>query len=168
MASNPNSEKWHNTCWTLDIDGDVCHHVHNAVKKFSTCVDPTGVLNKLLDDIFNDLDYSADLREDLKKICSKIGKDEKLPIKRAGHRWLSIYDLSVRFVELLEALTIFYSVWLTHEEKREYEHLSADVLKDVNKHDRVEFFAIQSRLKKKKMTTPGKERKRRITLCNKI
>ena len=103
----------------LDIDGDICHHIHNAVKKFSSLVDPSKVLNSLLDDVYNDLDYSADLREDLKKISKNLGLDEKTPIKRAGHRWLSIYDSSLRFLEILDSLTLFYSAWLTHEEKKE-------------------------------------------------
>ena len=102
----------------LDIDGDNCHHIHNAVKKFSSLVDPSKVLNSLLDDVYNDLDYSADLREDLKKISKNLGLDEKTPIKRAGHRWLSIYDSSLRFLDILDSLTLFYSAWLTHEEKK--------------------------------------------------
>ena len=54
----------------LDIDGDVCHHVHNNVKKFVSIVGDydmlLGINVKLLDDLFNDFDFSADLRDDLK------------------------------------------------------------------------------------------------------
>ena len=44
----------------LNIDGDICHHVHNACKKF--CAPFKGELEKLFIDLFNDHRWSADLR----------------------------------------------------------------------------------------------------------
>ena len=43
----------------LDIDGDLCHHIHNIVKKFSNNFD--NYLEKLFRDLYRNFDLSADL-----------------------------------------------------------------------------------------------------------
>ena len=43
----------------LDIDGDVCHHIHNTVKKF--CSPFNNSLERLVDDVQTDLKYSTDI-----------------------------------------------------------------------------------------------------------
>ena len=42
----------------LDIDGDICHHAHNTVKKFLS-----PYIEHLTDDIHTDMKYSPDLRD---------------------------------------------------------------------------------------------------------
>ena len=56
----------------VDIDGDLCHHIHNVVKMFAKNVDPDMHLSMLLDDIHNDFGYSADLRADLHEISEAL------------------------------------------------------------------------------------------------
>lgn len=46
----------------LDIDGDVCHHIHNAVKCFTAELDSENLLCNILDDINMDFKFSSDLR----------------------------------------------------------------------------------------------------------
>lgn len=146
----------------VDIDGDVCHHIHNAVGKFRQILDNNDVLVRLLDDLGNDFDFSSDLREDLKEICGFIGIPEYVPIKRAGHRWMSIYDASQRFLQLKDALILFYSSWLTVEERKKYQSDLTEILTTVNKEGKHRIIVILQRLKSKKLTHAGKERKRRI------
>ena len=146
----------------MDIDGDVCHHIHNSVKKFSTNLDPSEMLSKLLDDIYNDMDFSADLRDDLKSVCKHLGIAELMPLQRACHRWMSIYDASARFMEIHNALTLVYSSWLTVEEKRQNQPLLTKMLQGVKKDSRLSILSILQRLKSKKLTPAGRERKNRI------
>ena len=51
----------------IDIDGDACHHIRNASKKF------TEIFNKhlgiLFRDIYNDFTWSEDLRVILEEMC---------------------------------------------------------------------------------------------------
>ena len=51
----------------LDIDGDLCHHVHNAIRKFSDPFDK--YMERYLDDIHTDMQYSVDILERLKDTC---------------------------------------------------------------------------------------------------
>ena len=51
----------------LDIDGDSCHHIHNAAKKCTKHFDAH--LKLLFINIYNDFKWSEDLREILKEIC---------------------------------------------------------------------------------------------------
>ncbi|KAK3784764.1 hypothetical protein RRG08_032217 [Elysia crispata] len=53
----------------LKIDGDMCHHIHNITREFSTQLDPDNHLARLLDDIHRDFFYSPDIREDFGSIC---------------------------------------------------------------------------------------------------
>ena len=51
----------------LDIDGDVCHHIHNTVKKF--CSPFNNFLERLVDDIHTDSKYSTNIRQAIDGIC---------------------------------------------------------------------------------------------------
>ena len=146
----------------LDIDGDVCHHVHNTVKKFVSIVDDDMLLVKLLDDLFNDFDFSADLRDDLKEICGFLNITEQVPLQRAGHRWMSVFDAASRYLELQKAVTLFYSSWLTVDEKKKYQPILTSLLINVQKESRLKIIGILQRLKKKNLTPAGKQRKGRI------
>lgn len=55
----------------LDIDGDVCHHVHNAAKAF--CKPFKYFIEQMYNDLFNDFKWSSDLREMLQEICEMCG-----------------------------------------------------------------------------------------------
>ena len=55
----------------VDIDGDICHHVHNATKQFCKPFDK--YVERLFNDLHNDMKWSPDLREALSTICELIG-----------------------------------------------------------------------------------------------
>ena len=54
----------------IGMDGDSCHHIHSACKKF------TKIFNKYLEqfyqDIYNDFKWSEDIRVILEDICVNI------------------------------------------------------------------------------------------------
>jgi hypothetical protein len=55
----------------LDIDGDICHHLHNASKKLC---DPFGYwVESLFTDLHTDHRWSVDLRENLQKFVKFLG-----------------------------------------------------------------------------------------------
>ncbi|GFR75011.1 hypothetical protein ElyMa_005767400 [Elysia marginata] len=72
----------------LEIDGDICHHIHNITRQFSSELDPDNTLARLLDDIHKDFVYGPDIREHFFTICKILGFPEKQPKERVGHRWL--------------------------------------------------------------------------------
>ncbi len=74
-----------------DVDGDVCHHVHNAAKTF--CQPFKGWVEMLLMDVHNDMKWSADIREYLGEICELLSKKFAMPQCHVPHRWLSTYDV---------------------------------------------------------------------------
>lgn len=55
----------------LDIDGDSCHHIYNASKKF--CEPLANYVEKLFSDICNDFKWSIDQRDNLTEICLDSG-----------------------------------------------------------------------------------------------
>ena len=77
----------------LDIDGDTCHHAHNAAIEF--CKPYDYIVDGLLNDIHNDLRWSKDLQEFLKEICSLIGVKYHMPNRYVSRWWLSVYDVTV-------------------------------------------------------------------------
>ena len=50
-----------------DIDRDTCHHTHTAVKKF--CAPFENYLEKLFIDLFTDVKWSQDIRDNREQIC---------------------------------------------------------------------------------------------------
>ena len=54
----------------LDVDGDVCHHVHNASKRI--CGPFEKWIVKRVNDLYNDHKWYFDLREWLADVCSVI------------------------------------------------------------------------------------------------
>ena len=77
----------------LDICGDSCHHIHNAVKKFSASFD--GYLESFFTDLYNDMKWSKDLRDYFEQICELVGIKYTMSERFLSHRWLSAYDVAV-------------------------------------------------------------------------
>ena len=50
----------------IDMDGDSCHHIHNACKKFTKIFDK--YLEQLYQDIYNDFKWSEDIQVILEDI----------------------------------------------------------------------------------------------------
>ncbi|GFR93736.1 DNA repair and recombination protein RAD54 [Elysia marginata] len=80
----------------INIDGDVCHHIHNIVKMFSTELDSENFLGRFLDDIFNDFEYTEDKKKVLVKLQNAYIKTVQYLIKK-----LPIHN---KFLEALSAL----------------------------------------------------------------
>ena len=147
----------------VDIDGDLCHHIHNVVKMFAKNVDPDMHLSRLFDDIHNDFSYSADLRADLHEISEVLGTPALLPVERIDHRWLSLLDAAARFKEIVSPLVVFYSAWLTPEDRKLYHSsLVSPHMAKLNKTSKSQVLCTLARLKRKGLTDFGKARKQRI------
>jgi hypothetical protein len=105
----------------LDIDGDVCHHLHNAVKKF--CTPFGGASESLLNDLYNEFHWSSSNRDLLQQICFLVGDKYTVPQQYVAHRWLSCYDVALTTQLQLSALTIYAAAYLPREDKKLYENL---------------------------------------------
>ena len=103
----------------LDIDGDICHHAHNTVKKFLSPFDK--YIEHLTDDIYTDMKYSLDLREYLSEICAYIDVRYCMPVDRVDHRWLSSFDAAGTTLFLFKALVLFYFAWVPQDMKLVYQ-----------------------------------------------
>ena len=55
----------------LHIDGDTSHHTHNAAKRF--CATFENYLEKLFINLFTDVKWSQDIRDDMEQICFLVG-----------------------------------------------------------------------------------------------
>ncbi|XP_030828178.1 uncharacterized protein LOC115919185 [Strongylocentrotus purpuratus] len=148
----------------LDIDGDSCHHAHNAAKAF--CHGFDNYIEGLLNDIYTDFKWSSDQKEVLRFICDALGIKATIPERYVPHRWLSVYDVCVDTSRLLDALILFYYPFLSGSDSSTYlpvvdsmyqkHSISESVKKEICKH--------QSKMsnKTKTMTQAGKDRKKRI------
>ncbi|RUS84189.1 hypothetical protein EGW08_008029 [Elysia chlorotica] len=145
----------------VDIDGDVCHHLHNIAKCFTEELNAKTLIG-FIDDVFNDLSYSADLKADLHTIAETLNLSTLSPLERVPHRWLSILDTTERLMKISDQLTVFYYAWLSKEDKVLYKERVTSIVKKVGKNERASIFSILKRLKVKNLTAAGRERKKRI------
>lgn len=147
----------------LDIDGDSCHHVHNACKKF--CLPFENWLEKLLRDIFNDLKWSADIKEFLSEVCSILSIKYISFVDMISHRWLSCYDAAMSMLHLLDAITILYYGFLNNNDKTIYFSTICSIYqqKNIDSGEKAAIRGIHKKLSMKLMTDDGKKRKERIT-----
>ena len=67
----------------LDINGDICHHIHNCTKKF--CAPFNKHVEKLFSDLHNDFKWSPDLKETLAEICEMMGISLTMPERFIEH-----------------------------------------------------------------------------------
>ena len=154
----------------LEIDGDICHHIRNITRHFSSQLDPDNTLTRLLDDMHTDFVYSPDIKEHFFNICKVLGLPEKQPKERVGHRWLSLLDSTLSFEELADPLTILYFSWLSVEDKLLFQKRMCGILVkyEVSAAGRHTIMTTMSKLKEKtkSMTVLGKKRKERV--CHKL
>ena len=111
----------------LDIDGDICHHTHNSVKKFLSPFEK--YIESLVTDVRTDAQWSTDLRDYLSEICQFLNIRYQMPADRVDHRWLSSYDAAVVDNPLLPALTVMYYSWIPKENRSLYKELVHNLLK---------------------------------------
>ena len=88
----------------LNTNGGTCHRIHNTSKNFLSTFNKH--IEQLLTDLRTDMEWSTDLREYLKEICSLLSMPYSMLAARVNHRWSSSYDPSVDDEPVLPALTI--------------------------------------------------------------
>ena len=54
------------------------------------------------------MEWSTDLRENLKEICSLLYIPYSMPAARVNHKWLSSFDAAVTDEPMLPALRLLY------------------------------------------------------------
>mgnify|MGYP001606756747 CR=1 FL=1 len=128
----------------LDIDGDTCHHIHNASKEL--CKPFKRHAESLFSDLHTDFKFSTDLRDALAEVCETMGMTFTMlqrfishryitilkivqPSTFPHHRWLSCYDLAVETLNMIDALTVFYSAFLPVTEVATYEDVKVHIYK---------------------------------------
>ncbi|KAF3857796.1 hypothetical protein F7725_010997 [Dissostichus mawsoni] len=151
----------------LDIDGDSCHHIHNAAKKFSEPFD--SYLEKLFSDLQVDHQWSPDQVMYLKEIAMILNLPASSPQRGfVPHRWLSAYDASMATYAMMPAYRVLYYGFLSTADKELYrEPLELMYTKyHVNQAGRARIKVVQEELNRKGMTPQGRERKKRV--CQKL
>lgn len=88
----------------LDVDGDSCHHIHNAARVFTAPFNQH--LEKLFSDLHTDHQWATDQLAYLKEICLFIGIPRSSPKRFIPHRWLSAYDVAIITQRLLPAFKV--------------------------------------------------------------
>ncbi|KAJ8017743.1 hypothetical protein HOLleu_44630 [Holothuria leucospilota] len=105
----------------LDIDGDVCHHIHNSVKQFCSHFENT--VEQLCDDLNNDIKRSADVKSWLQELCGIYSCVFHTPNERIPHRWLSVLDVSSDILNMLPAILCMYFSYVPNNLKHLYKEL---------------------------------------------
>ena len=146
----------------LDIDGDSCHHIHNAAKKM--CEPFQNWVERMLQDLHNDFKWSPDLREALQEICIMLNIKFTMPERMVPHRWLSMYDVTVSTLRMMDPLSIFYFSFLSQDKKTQHRFIMDSIFANhqVSAESRERIRSIQCQLSAKKMTDDGKNRKMRV------
>ena len=146
----------------LNIDRDLCHKVHNAVKVFCKPFDK--YLEHLWRDIHNDVKFSADIKTALQELCLLLGLHYTKPLEPVAHRWLSVYTVTSANLPMYDAFFLLYYSWLSKEDKVLHNDeknsiiskagVTGDAIKSVEE--------ILKKMSKKGLTKKGKARKARI------
>lgn len=148
----------------VNCDGDTCHHVHNAAKKFSKPFKNT--VESLFSDLYTDMKWSVDLAEFFLELCIMFGVKATLPKRYVSHRWLSTYDIAVDTTRLLPVLVAFYYAFVPKAERREFKTDFDEVCSQLSAESKSRLLNIHAALRNKKMTKEGADRKQRI--CDKL
>nr|XP_019923958.2 uncharacterized protein LOC109619082 [Crassostrea gigas] len=146
----------------LDIDGDICHRLHNASKKL--CAPFDYWVESLFTDLHTDHRWSVDLREKLAEVCEILGIKFTTPERFVSHRWTTCYDIAAGTLRLWDAYYVFYFGFLKLEDRKIYKPVIRKILNDrkVSEPARAKLDSVHNYLKKKSMTSDGKMRKTRI------
>ena len=145
----------------LNIDGDVNHHVHNAVKKF--CAPFDYWVEGLFTDINNEFQHSTINQDVLREICTILDVKYTVPQNFVLTRWLSVYDVSLSTMVQLKALTVYSFPLLPKEDRKLYRSIYSAIIKDVPKAGKRRLEELGSEHAKRARTEAGKKRKERIT-----
>ena len=143
----------------MNIDGDLCHRVQNAVKKF--CKPFEKHLVNLWRDIHNDIKFSADIKAALQELCLLLDLPYKKPSEAVPHRWLAAYNVTTNNMPMYDALFLLYNSWMNKEDQAIYRD-DKDLIFEQNgctEKAKESVLLIQKQMKKKGLTIKGKARK---------
>ena len=146
----------------MNIDGDLCHRVQNAVKKF--CKPFEKHLVNLWRDIHNDIKFSADIKAALQELCLLLDLPYKKPSEAVPHRWLSAYNVTTNNMPMYDALFLLYYSWMNKEDQAIYRD-DKDLIFEQNgctEKAKESILLIQKQMKKEGPTKKGKDCKSRI------
>ena len=150
----------------VDIDGDVCHHVHNGAQKF--CHPFEHWLEAMFNTIHMDFYWSAELRDSLMRMCELLSVKYTTPQKFINHRWLSAYDNSINTIRMFDVYMLFYYSFVEPQDKCLYKDIIEEIYcrRNVSVPCRRAIKGLQSDLfeRKKAMTDKGKKRKNQVII----
>ena len=144
----------------LDIDGDVCHHLHNATKKF--CEPFEWWVEALFGDIHNEFHWSRKNRDILEELCFILGEKYCVPQHFVAHRWLSCLDAAQSTLQQFGPLTVYAYGLLGADDKRIYRALVQSICKDLSPAAKRRVNELHNSLKEKTITPEGRDRRRRL------
>ena len=79
----------------IDINGESCQHMHNIVKKLTSCFNY--FLKNLFRDVSTEFKFSPDCLDLLQQCTFHLGMKFRKPVNYISCRWLSVYDTSTEF-----------------------------------------------------------------------
>ena len=144
----------------LDIDGDCCHHIHNAGKKISEAFE------KLAEGVFrsihSDFQWSSDFRDYLKELCAIMNVTYGMPDNYVATRWLSVFNVAKDLLRMLDVYTLFYINFV--DDRNLYQCLVSDILRrmEISQESRDRIKALNAQIRKKQLTADGRARKSKI------
>ncbi|KAJ8346614.1 hypothetical protein SKAU_G00280150 [Synaphobranchus kaupii] len=151
-----------NHCPTLlGVDGDSCHHIHNAAKVFAAPF--SSHLERLFSDLHADHQWASDQLTYLREICDFMSIPGSAPKRFVQHCWLSAYDVAISTQRLLPAYKVLYYVFMDKEDKGLYKDPLKQLFADYNVSEKAQtqIRSFHEDLSKKGMTQLGKDRKKR-------
>ncbi|XP_055031854.2 uncharacterized protein [Misgurnus anguillicaudatus] len=153
----------HNHCpQLLDIDGDSCHHIHNASKRFYSPFN--GHLEQLFSDLHVDHKWASDQRAYLQEICEYMSIPGSTPKRFIEHRWLSCYDVGLSTQTMLPAYKVLYFGFMDEEDKALYKEPLEQLYAahHLNEKAKRRIQSFHKDLSGKGMTLQGRDRKQRV------
>lgn len=102
----------------LDIDGDSCHHANLAAKAF--CKPFSNLPESFMTDLHTEFRWSTDQRDKLFDICIILGIKGSMPERYVPTRWLSILDVALDTLRLMDAFMLYNFSFLSSKDKKLY------------------------------------------------
>ncbi|KAL0978791.1 hypothetical protein UPYG_G00175240 [Umbra pygmaea] len=146
----------------LDVDGDSCHHIHNAAKVFAAPF--SNHLERLFGDLHADHQWATDQLAYLREICEFMSIPGSAPKRFIQHRWLSAYDVAITTQRMLPAYKVLYYGFMDKEDKALYKDPLGQLFTNykVSEKAQTQIGSFHEDLSKKGMTQLDKDRKKRV------
>ena len=111
-----------------------------------------------------DTKYTTDTLDSLKEICFIFIIPFRKPPQRVSHCWLLVFDCFSIDMALVDPFTLLYHAWIPNEFRETYKGDINNIFNkcELNENAKALNNAIQMKMKQKKLTNDGKERKERI------